>query len=246
MRSSRRSPRTSNAASVLDDPFLDRGDEAAHVRRAALEIEHDIADPLAGTVIGELPAAADHMHRKTRLDQLLRPRGCAGGVKRRVLEQPDQLGRFAARDRRRAGRHAGKRAFVVDRAVAHEPFGRRRAGAWKEADRHVAARVNHLVTMPWSNNMALNLLRQNRRGAAMATLDNVSIDIAVVLGRTAMPIHQALRLGRGAIIELDASEEDEVRILVNNMPVAKGTVIVSGNRIAVEVKKLLLRTPDGA
>ena len=77
----------------------------------------------------------------------------------------------------------------------------------------------------------------------MATLDNVSIDIAVVLGKTAMPIHQVLRLGRGAIIELDASEEDEVRILVNNMPVAKGTVIVSGNRIAVEVKKLLLRTP---
>lgn len=78
----------------------------------------------------------------------------------------------------------------------------------------------------------------------MATLDNVSIDIAVVLGRTSMPIHQALRLGRGAIIELDASEEDEVRILANNMLVAKGTVIVSGNRIAVEVKQLLPRTPD--
>ena len=80
----------------------------------------------------------------------------------------------------------------------------------------------------------------------MATLDNVSIDIAVVLGRTAMPIHQALRLGRGAIIELDASEEDEVRILVNNMPVAKGTVVVSGNRIAVEVKEILPRSPEAA
>ena len=56
----------------------------------------------------------------------------------------------------------------------------------------------------------------------MATLDNVSIDISVVLGRTAMPIHQVLRLGRGAIIELDLSEEDEVRILANNMPVARG------------------------
>jgi len=53
----------------------------------------------------------------------------------------------------------------------------------------------------------------------LATLDNVSIDISVVLGRTAMPIHQVLRLGRGAIIELDSSEEDEVRILANNMPV---------------------------
>jgi flagellar motor switch protein FliN len=84
------------------------------------------------------------------------------------------------------------------------------------------------------------------REDTLATLDNVSIDIAVVLGRTAMPIHQVLRLGRGAIIELDASEEDEVRILANNMPVAKGTVIISGNRIAVEVKHLLPRTPDAA
>ena len=78
----------------------------------------------------------------------------------------------------------------------------------------------------------------------MPTLDNVSIDITVVLGTTSMPIHQVLRLGRGAIIELDASEEDEVRILANNLPVAKGTVIVSGNKIAVEVKELLPRSPE--
>ena len=79
----------------------------------------------------------------------------------------------------------------------------------------------------------------------MPTLENVSIDIAVVLGTSSMPIHQVLRLGRGAIIELDASEDDEVRILANNLPVARGTVIVSGNRIAVEVKELLPRTPAG-
>jgi flagellar motor switch protein FliN/FliY len=78
----------------------------------------------------------------------------------------------------------------------------------------------------------------------VATLDKVSLDIAVVLGATSMPIHQALRLGRGAIIELDASEEDEVKILVNNFPIAKGTVVVSGNRIAVEVKEMLPRAPD--
>jgi flagellar motor switch protein FliN len=77
------------------------------------------------------------------------------------------------------------------------------------------------------------------------TLDNVNIDIAVVLGTSSMPIHQVLRLGRGAIIELDASEEDEVSILANNLPVAKGTVIVSGNKIAVEVKQLLPRTLAG-
>src|SRR5580704_9662671 len=97
-----------------DEPFLDGGDEAAHVRRAALEIEHDIADPLAGTVIGELAAAAGGMDGEARLDQLLRLRRGAGGVKRRMLNEPDQLARFAARDRRGARVHGGKRRVVVD------------------------------------------------------------------------------------------------------------------------------------
>ena len=78
----------------------------------------------------------------------------------------------------------------------------------------------------------------------MATIDKVSVDISVVLGTTSMPVHQVLRLGRGAIIELDASENDPVKILANNFPVANGSVVVSGNRIAVEVKEMLPRSPD--
>jgi flagellar motor switch protein FliN/FliY len=78
----------------------------------------------------------------------------------------------------------------------------------------------------------------------MATLDKVSVDITVVLGTTSMPVHQVLRLGRGAIIELDSREEHPVSILANNLPVAQGTVVVNGNRIAVEVGKLLPRSPD--
>ena len=59
-----------------------------------------------------------------------------------------------------------------------------------------------------------------------------------------MPVHQVLRLGRGAIIELDSSEDDEVTILANNLPVAKGTVVVNANRIAIEVKEILPRPLD--
>jgi flagellar motor switch protein FliN/FliY len=77
----------------------------------------------------------------------------------------------------------------------------------------------------------------------MSTLDKVSLDISVVLGTTRMPIHQVLRLGRGAVIELDATEDDEVQILINDHPVAKGNVVVNGNRIQVEVVKILPRTP---
>ena len=78
----------------------------------------------------------------------------------------------------------------------------------------------------------------------MPTLDKVVLDIQVVLGTTTMPVHQVLRLGRGAIIELDASEDDEVSILANSFPVAKGTVVVSRNRIPVEVKERTPRLED--
>ena len=63
----------------------------------------------------------------------------------------------------------------------------------------------------------------------------------VVLGTTSMPIHQVMRLSRGAIIELDATEADEVKILANNLPIASGVVLVDRNRIAVEVKQMLPR-----
>jgi flagellar motor switch protein FliN/FliY len=89
-----------------------------------------------------------------------------------------------------------------------------------------------------------NGITLHRREDALAKLDDVAVDIAVVLGTTSMPVHQVLRLGRGAIIELDASEDDDVHILANNLPVAQGTVVVSGNRIAVEVKRLVPRGPE--
>ena len=81
-------------------------------------------------------------------------------------------------------------------------------------------------------------------GSEVATLDKVSVDLMVVLGTTTMPIHQVMRLSRGAIIELDATEQDEVKILANNLPVASGVVLVDRNRIAVEVKQMLPKSPD--
>jgi flagellar motor switch protein FliN/FliY len=65
-----------------------------------------------------------------------------------------------------------------------------------------------------------------------------------MLGQTNMPVHQLLRMGRGAVIELDASEDDEVTILANNMPIARGAIVVIGNRIAVEIKQILKRAVE--
>ena len=78
----------------------------------------------------------------------------------------------------------------------------------------------------------------------MAMVEDVRLDLSVVLGSTVMPIHQLLRMGRGAVIELDSTESDDVLILVNELPVAKGAIVVNGNRIGVELKSFIKRAPD--
>lgn len=77
----------------------------------------------------------------------------------------------------------------------------------------------------------------------MTPFDNISIDISVQLGTTLIPIHQLLRMGRGAVIELDARETDDVKIFANNVPVATGTVILRGDRIGVSITEVLFRAP---
>jgi flagellar motor switch protein FliN/FliY len=77
-----------------------------------------------------------------------------------------------------------------------------------------------------------------KRGG-VSTLDDLTVELTVVLGRNRMPIHMLLRMGRGAIIELAATETDMVEILANDHPVARGQVVVTGTRIAVEVTEIL-------
>ncbi|MFN4010823.1 FliM/FliN family flagellar motor switch protein [Pannonibacter sp.] len=78
----------------------------------------------------------------------------------------------------------------------------------------------------------------------MATFDDISIDISVVLGKTTMPVHQLLRMGRGAVIDLDVAEEDDVSIYANKTLVAKGQVVLLGDKIGVSITEVLLRAPE--
>ena len=72
-----------------------------------------------------------------------------------------------------------------------------------------------------------------------SNLDNVKVEISVVLGRSVIPMHQLLRMGRGAEFELDTHQDDPVTILANDMPVAKGEIQIQGDKIAVSVVDLI-------
>jgi flagellar motor switch protein FliN/FliY len=70
-------------------------------------------------------------------------------------------------------------------------------------------------------------------------IDNIKVEISVVLGRSVIPMHQLLRMGRGAVIELDSRQDDPVMILANDKPVAKGEIQIHGDKIGVSVVELL-------
>jgi flagellar motor switch protein FliN/FliY len=72
-----------------------------------------------------------------------------------------------------------------------------------------------------------------------SNVDSVKVEISVVLGRSVIPMHQLLRMGRGAVIELESHQDDPVLILANDRAVAKGEIRISGDKIAVSVVDLL-------
>ena len=74
----------------------------------------------------------------------------------------------------------------------------------------------------------------------MSSLNSVKVEISVVLGQSVIPMHQLLRMGRGAVIELNTKQDDPVTILANNLPVAKGEIIIEGDRITVAIIEILM------
>lgn len=77
----------------------------------------------------------------------------------------------------------------------------------------------------------------------MEPVSKVQVAISVVLGTAEIPIHQLLRLGRGAMIELDATERDDVTILANNVGIARGRIVLDGEHIRIAVTEVLARSP---
>ena len=72
-----------------------------------------------------------------------------------------------------------------------------------------------------------------------SNISGVKVEISVVLGSSTIPMHQLLRMGRGAVIELDARQDDPVLILANDKPVAKGEIIIHGDKIGVSITTIL-------
>lgn len=70
-------------------------------------------------------------------------------------------------------------------------------------------------------------------------IDSVKVELSVVLGRSVIPMHQLLRMGRGAVIELDSKQDDPVLVLANDRPVARGEIVLHGDKIGVSITEVI-------
>ena len=100
-------------------------------------------------MIGHLAAAAGLEHGETGFEHVGAVGAGAGGVERRVLDEPDQLRRRAGGDGRDARVHDGEGLGIGDRPVRDQPFDRGRAVRRGQAEGQIVANVNHSFTMPW-------------------------------------------------------------------------------------------------
>jgi len=81
--------------------------------------------------------------------------------------------------------------------------------------------------------------------AAAASVDRLSavydipVQLAAVLGKTSMPVNQLLRLGRGAVVELDRKVGEPIDIYVNNRLVARGEVLVVDDHLGITMTEII-------
>lgn len=81
-------------------------------------------------------------------------------------------------------------------------------------------------------------------GAEESSLDlqsvyEIPVQISAVLGKTVMPISQLLKLGRGAVVELDRKVGEAIDIFVNDRLVARGEVVIVEDRIGITMTEII-------
>ncbi len=68
---------------------------------------------------------------------------------------------------------------------------------------------------------------------------DIPVTVSAVLGKATMQVSQLLRLGRGAVIELDRKVGEAIDIYVNNRLVARGEVVVVEDRLGVTMTEII-------
>ena len=73
----------------------------------------------------------------------------------------------------------------------------------------------------------------------LRVLENIEVELTVVVGSAEMKIRDLLRLNEGSVIELDRLAGDPLDILANGTIIAKGEVVMVGERFGIRFSEIV-------
>lgn len=73
----------------------------------------------------------------------------------------------------------------------------------------------------------------------LRVLENIDVELTVEVGRTEITIRELLRLNEGSVVELERLAGDPLDILINNTKIAKGEVVMIGERFGVRFGEIV-------
>lgn len=85
-----------------------------------------------------------------------------------------------------------------------------------------------------------------RSAADLDAVYDIPVQMSAVLGKASMQVSQLLKLGRGAVVELDRKVGEAIDIFVNNRLVARGEVVVVEDRLGVTMTEIIKTEDKGA
>ncbi len=81
---------------------------------------------------------------------------------------------------------------------------------------------------------------ERTRGAAdLEAVFDVPVQVSAVLGRARMEVGELLKLGPGAVLELDRKVGEAIDIYVNNRLVARGEVVLVEEKLGVTMTEII-------
>ena len=90
--------------------------------------------------------------------------------------------------------------------------------------------VDEQASAPKSEKVSVENLR---------VLENIEVNLTVVVGGTELKIRDLLRLNEGSVIELDRLAGDPLDILANGIVIAKGEVVMIGERFGIRFTEIV-------
>lgn len=82
--------------------------------------------------------------------------------------------------------------------------------------------------------------------AALSTVFDLSLPVAIELGRTRLSVQEVLALGRGSVVELDRLVGEPIDVFVGDRRFAEGEVVVVGEQFGVRITRIVDKAPDTA